>query len=145
LKKSRFDSLGWRENMRTRMAWMKRVEHVNVMETCSVDRRSGLLTLSILNSGAPRLCVSAMYSGEWMCWTPAAYGMRWKSKASEIFERDIRGLGARIRRVGKHEERGMSRRPSRRRAAMWRCILVAFGREKKWEGFFFITSWAGKT
>jgi hypothetical protein len=145
LKKSRFDSLGWCENIRTRMSLVKIVEHTNATEVRPVQLRFGLSTLSILKNGAPRRWVSEMCSGEWMCWIPAAYGMRWKSKASEIFERDIRGLGARIRRVGKHEERGMSRRPSRRRAAMWRCILVAFGREKKWEGFFFITSWAGKT
>lgn len=110
---------------------MKPVEHMNVMEARSADRRSGLSTLSILKNGAPRRWVSEMCSGEWICWIPAAYGMRWKSKASEILDSDIRRLVAGVRlsigRVGKDEALGMSKRPRRRRAAMGRCIWFCLG------------------
>jgi uncharacterized protein YodC (DUF2158 family) len=114
LKKSRLDSLGWCENIRTCMFLTNSVEHTNLIDVRSVAFRFGFSTLSILKNGAPRLCVPEMCSGEWMCWMPAAYGMRSKSNESEIFDRDMRVAGtARGRtmgRTGKHDVLGMDRR-----------------------------------
>jgi hypothetical protein len=79
LKNSRFDSFGCRANIRTRTSLMNSVEHTNVIDVRSAHDRSGRSTRSIWKSGAPSRCVALMCSGEWMCWMPAAYGMRSKS------------------------------------------------------------------
>jgi len=96
------------------MSLMNSVEHTNLIDVRSVEFRFGLSTLSSLKNGAPRWCVPEMCSGEWMCWMPAAYGMRLKSKDSEIRDRDMLVVGAARNRVmgmtGKHEVLGINRR-----------------------------------